>query len=151
MPIPNLTDLLAQMTLPGLRRPDTLIAQAWLREHGNEYDRVEFSVRLGQGIVLPPGSDPSMVLFAQAVTTKKADIVAHAGNDVTIVEVKIRVTPDALGQLVVYRRLYRDQFPRVGNITLIVAAQFLTPDVEDTYTENGILIETFPAALPAGV
>jgi hypothetical protein len=151
MAIRNLNDLLVQTTLPGLRRPDTLIAQAWLREHGKEYDSVEFNVRLGQGIVLPPGSDPSLVLFAQSVTTKKADLVAHSNSDVAIVEVKIRVTPDALGQLVVYRRLYKDQYPNVGKITLIVAAQYLTPDVADTYEENGILIETFPAALPVSL
>lgn len=148
MPIANLNDLLNQNTLPGLRRPDSLIAQAWLREHGGEYDSVDFNVRLGQGIVLPADADPSMKLFAQAVSTKRADMVAHAGNDVTIVEVKIRVTPDALGQLTVYKKLYRDAYPNVGNINLVVAAQYLTPDVEDVYQANGILVETFPAALP---
>lgn len=150
MPLANIDALLELSTIPGLRKPDTAIAKAWLRAHAAEYDAVEFNVRLGQGIVLPEGSDPSLVLFAQAVSTKRADIVAHAGRDVTIVEIKIRIGGAALGQLVLYRQLYRDAYPDTGNVRLIVAGQYLEPDVAATYAAHSIAIETFPAALPAG-
>ena len=149
MAIDNLAALLDLNTLPGLRRPDTKIAQAWLREHAHEYDSVEFNVRLGEGIVLPESADESMKLFAAAVSTKKADMVLRRGADATIVEVKIRVGGAALGQLVLYRDLYRKKFPDVGDVRLIVAGQFLEPDVAATYQAHDIAIELYPAAVAA--
>jgi len=131
------------------RQPDTKIAQAWLRAHAAEYDSVEFNVRLGQGIVLPETADPSMKLFAQAVSTKKADIVLKKGAAVTIVEIKIRVGGAALGQLQLYRHLYLAEHPAAENVRLIVAAQYLEPDVADVYRAHDVAIELFPAALAA--
>jgi hypothetical protein len=147
--ITNLGALLDLNTLPGLRRPDTKVAQAWLREHAPEYDSVEFNVRLGQGIVLPETADPSMKLFAQAVSTKKADLVLHAGANVTIVEIKIRVGGSALGQLELYKNLYLAAHPEAGDVRMIVAGQYLEPDVESVYRAHNITIELYPAAVPA--
>lgn len=145
MPIKQIDYLRSLSQLAGLTALESAIAKAWLDEHYQEYDSVDFNVRVGSGVVLPPGSPDYVQKFARASTAKRADLVLHAGLDRTIVEVKIRIGGSALGQLLTYQTLYRKDHPEVQRIFLIAAGQTIEPDVEEVLHSHGITVEIFPA------
>lgn len=145
MPIPA-SAFNIQGQLPALTPIEDAVAKAWLTKHQAEYDSVEFNVRVGSGVVLASSSPDYMKLYARAATTKRCDMVLHKGTDVTIVEVKIRIGGSALGQLLLYKRLYQLDHPEATSVTLIAAGQTIEPDVAEAYAEHGILVELFPSA-----
>ncbi len=130
--------------LPGFNALESLIAGAWVRKHQDEYDSVEFNVRLGKGIEVPAGSPDYLHKYAAASTTKRADLIAFAKDHATIVEVKARISPGALGQLHVYGKLFPQQFPKVKDVRLVAAGQSIMPDLDQIFSDHSITIELFP-------
>lgn len=150
MPLADLDVLVTAARLPALTPLESAIGQAWLKEHQAEYDQVDFNVRLGEGIQLPPGSPEFMQRYARASTTKRADMILRAGSVATIVEIKIRIGAGALGQLQVYRDLYAAQTPEVSDVVLIAIGQSIEPDIRAILAGAGISVELFPLAAPIG-
>ncbi len=148
MPLPNIDVYLGAAQLPGSTPLESAIARAWLKEHQAEYDRVEFNVRLGEGVVLPPGSPDYMQKFVRASTTKRADMILYNGNVATIVEVKIRIGGSAVGQLLLYKKLLLAAHPEIADVKLIAAGSTIEQDVRDFYTGHDITVEIFPLAAP---
>jgi hypothetical protein len=144
MPIPNLAELLEKRHLPGMTPEESAIARAWLEAHAAEFDSAEFNVRLGQGIEPQPDWDESTRRFAAASTTKRADVIARRGVDVTIVEVKVRAGLSALGQVLGYRDLWLTQNPGTAVTALVVAASAAEPDVQSVLQQQGVRLEIFP-------
>jgi len=130
--------------LPGFNPLESLIAGAWLQKHQNEYERADFNVRLGRGIEVPADAPDYLHKYAAASTTKRADLIAFASSYATIVEVKARISPGALGQLHVYGKLFKQQFPTVKDVRLVAAGQSIMPDLDQIFSDHSITIELFP-------
>lgn len=131
--------------LAGLTPVESAIAKAWLDEHWREYETVNFNVRLGEGIKLPPGSPDYMQRFARAATAKRADMILTNGQVATIVEVKIRIGASALGQLLTYQTLLHVEHPDFTEIKLIAAGSTIESDVQAILQSHGITVEVFPS------
>jgi len=145
MPPPiNLGLLLSQIQLPGLTYVESDIAKAWLNAHGAEYDHIWFNPRLGEGT--DPGEEYTDEIRRMSIliTQKRADIVARIGDQVDIIEVKVRVAFGALGQLLGYRTLWRIAHPELPIRRLIAIARAVVPDCQATLDEHGIVIQTYP-------
>lgn len=146
MAITGLDQILASPILPGSTPQESAIGRAWLRKHAGDYDSVEFNVRVGQGVGLPPGTPQYVGLAAYASTTKRIDIVAHRGTSVDIVELKEVLGLGAIGQLIGYSHLYLADHPATGHVGLIAAGLMTQADVAPVYAKTGIGIELFPDA-----
>lgn len=146
MAIPNIDVLRVAAQLPGLVPVEMAVARAWLEEHHQEYQSVEFNVRLGMGAQLPPGSPEYLQKFVRASTAKRADMILLQGRDATIVEVKVRIGGAAFGQLALYKKLYIKEHPEVQRVFLVAAGITIEPDVAELYAEHGITVELFPNA-----
>lgn len=146
MPIAHLEAWLAMSTLPALTNVESAIAKAWLVKHQNDYDTVEFNMRLGAGVKLPPGTPAYIVDAAKAGTTKRTDMVLRRGSDVTIVEVKKRINAGSMGQLQVYQQLFLADHPATGHIGLVAAGLTVQADIEPILRNAGISVELFPNA-----
>lgn len=144
MPLAQLEYLKSLAALPALTPIESAVAKAWLDKHAAEYDAVDFNVRLGAGVQLPAGSPDYLKQFARASTTKRADMILRAGQVATIVEVKIRIGGSALGQLQLYRQLYRQAHPEVNRVLMIAAGQTIEPDVRPILEDHGVKVELFP-------
>jgi hypothetical protein len=151
LPITDIDVIRGLAQLPGLVPVEAAVARAWLEEHHREYESVEFNVRLGQGVILPPGTPDYMQKFVRASTVKRADMILKLGRDATIVEVKVRVGGSAFGQLTLYKKLYQTAHPEVNRVHLVAAGITIEPDVDELFVEHGITVELFPAAWPAAV
>lgn len=130
--------------LPGFNAVESLIAGAWLTKHQHEYEGAEFNVRLGKGVDVPADAPDYLHAYAKASTTKRADLIAFAGSYATIVEVKARISPGALGQLHVYDKLFREQYPKFRDVRLVAAGESIMPDLDKIFTDHSITIELFP-------
>jgi hypothetical protein len=146
MPLTNVDTWLPGIALPALTPLESAVARAWLIKHQAEFDHVEFNVRLGDGIQLPPGAPEFMQRYARASTTKRADMILFKDTTATIVEVKIRIGASALGQLQTYRVLLMAQRPYLTAVNMIAAGQTIEPDINSILTGQGIGVELFPLA-----
>lgn len=146
----NYFDLVNLSAYPQMTFVESAIAKEWVIKYGQQFDSIEFNVRLGQGIVLPPDADEPTRRLAAAVSPRRADIVARVARSVTIVEVKVNISLGALGQLIGYRELWLVDHPETIDVELWAIGRRMTNDAEPAFRQQHIRWETFPRAA-AGV
>jgi len=144
MPPPNLGQLLVQIQYPGMSFVESEITRAWLNRRGADYDEISFNIRLGAGV--DPGKEynPEIRRMAELLTQKRADIIGRAGDQVDLVEVKVRIAFPVIGQLVGYRALWEREHPELPVRRLLAIGRSVVPDAADIIEGQGIHIETFP-------
>ena|SRR5207244_13347448 len=140
-----LATLLLRSWFPERTQRESTIIRDWLLEHGTEYDRFSFSVRIGEGQTPAPDLEAGVARSVLFSSRKRIDVLAYQGNVPTIVEVKERVVPAALGQILTYRQLFLEENPDAPEPRLLVIAR--TGDPETIRILNGhdvdvILYET---------
>jgi len=146
MPPPaDLDVLLLQRSFPGMSEPESRIFRAWLAQHGADYDRFEFNVRVGAGVDVPPDTPEFVQELARSVSRPRIDVVAFGDGVVRLIEVKVRAGLSSIGQLVGYRTLYFADHPGTRRIELQVVAARTSPDVVRVLSENGIGLELLNA------
>ena len=144
MPLSNLDILLVQLQYPGMTWVESEITRAWIRKHGDEFESIDFNVRLGEGVQLGEEYGEETRRDATMLSQKRADIVAVRAGVVTIMEVKVRIGLPALGQLIGYRELWRRDHPDAGFIRLLAIGRCAVSDVDMVFRAQGVEIETFP-------
>lgn len=142
-PPPDLDLWLAQFRLPGLNEGENTVAKRWLREKGQLYDSIQFNVPLGPPIEFPPEFTDDQRAQMNFLYATKADIVAQLEDVVTIIEVKVRLTKSAMGQLAHYGYWYAKQHPEVGTVQLRAIAEWADPGIAESTLANGIDIELY--------
>lgn len=136
--------LLGLSQYPQLTANESAVARAWLVEHADEYDDVDFSVRLGATVDRDPSWSDSTWKQAQILSQKRIDMVAYKGSEVTIIEVKLRVSLAALGQLLGYATLWRIEHPETTGVNLIAIGNSALVDAHDILMAHAIPTELFP-------
>jgi hypothetical protein len=130
--------LIAQDFFPGLEAGESAVAHAWLVARGALYDQIDFNVRLGVGVEPPAELVEPYLSMATDLSRKRADIIALTVDVVTIIEVKIRASLGAIGQLLGYKALYEREHPDIGTVRLAVLARRVDPDAQYALSANGI-------------
>lgn len=90
----------------GMIKAEADIMTAWLAANFQHYDSVEFNVRVGRG--QDPGSDVDPWIRAGLIANsqRRIDALLMKGEQATIIEVKVRGSLWAMGQLYGYRVLW---------------------------------------------
>jgi hypothetical protein len=146
MPIPDIGRILGSRKQIGGDATETAVAKAWLMKHADEYDRVEFEFHLGPGITMPPGTPAWLQTVATGSTQMRADMLLWRGNYATIVEVKGRLGPPTIGQLLTYERLFREDRPQIIEVSKVAAGLSIQAGMEPAFYHWGIAVELFPQA-----
>lgn len=149
MPIPDIGIILANPRQIGGNAWETAVLKAFLVVHVNDYDSVEFEVPLGPALDLGPLVPAYVQRCATASSRKRADMICWREGVPTIVEAKERVDGGALGQLLVYSRLLREDKPTLQQIYKIAVGASAVIGIEDILFSYGVLVEVFPWARPA--
>ena len=136
--------LLSLVQLPQMTVNESAIAHQWLMEHADEYDDVDFNVRVGNSLELGPEYDEATQRQAALLSQKRIDIVGFNGNAVTIVEVKLRISLSALGQLLGYALLWQAENPGTSEITLEAIGHDALIDAVEVLQAHGVQVELFP-------
>lgn len=143
-PPPNLGQLLVQIQYPGMTFVESEIARGWINRHGPEYDEILFNVRLGEGQDPGPDYEDNIRRMSVLITQKRADMVARLGDQVDLVEVKVRIAFPVIGQLLGYRGLWQREHPELPVRRLIAIGRAVVPDMEQIIRDSGVEIEIFP-------
>lgn len=145
--MPRLRDaerLIGSLAYPGMPADEGEVARAWIRRHVDDYDRLEFNVRIGPANKIPEGMSESTERLNSAVGRRRADIIAWHGSSVDIVEVKTRVTLSAMGQLKGYRALWSYDHPVFQVDKLIAVGTLAVEGVAIAMEAEHIQLEVLP-------
>ncbi len=126
------------------------ILRDYLSQHVTEYDRVSFSVRVGQGWTPDPAALAGVQRSVTWSTRKRIDFLGWSGNQPTIGELKERVSPAVLGQLRTYRQLLLEELPDVPEPRLIAIGRYSDPDTLRVLTGEGITVYLYPDSADGG-
>lgn len=138
-PPPNLDQILLQIQLPGMPRPESDVCKEWLQRHAAEYDQIDFNVRVGAGVELQGGDfTPETIALANSMTQKRIDMVTWVYGQPGIWECKIRASLGAVGQLIGYRELFAVTYPGSPQPTLTILARRVDPDTLQVCSAQGI-------------
>lgn len=152
MPIANIGAILASTVQIGGTATETAVAKQYLIKHVDDFDRAEFNVGLGPGLQLGPGYADYVQRSATASTKPRADMILYRGDVPTIVEVKGRIGPSAMGQLITYWHMLKEDSPKLLNVYKVVAGQTIQAGLPEIFERYGIQVELFPgAAAAAGI
>jgi hypothetical protein len=141
----QLQEQLIKMQFPERTPKEAAIIRDWLLRHVDEYDRYSLSVRVGAGIAPDPTHDPGVQYSTVFSSKKRIDILAYQGRQPTIFEVKDRLIPAALGQLLTYRHLWMEENPDEPEPLLGAIARTSDDDTNRVLQSNGVTIYLIPA------
>lgn len=142
----DLATLLLRRFYPERTDRESTVIRDWLLEHGAEYDRFSFSVRVGEGQTPDASHLPGVQRATVFSSRKRIDVLAWQGNSPTIIEVKERVTPAAIGQIQTYRLLLMEEFPGIPEPRLVIAGRYSDPDTLRSCAAHGIDVYLYDAA-----
>lgn len=141
----KLAELLIMKSFPERTQHETAIIIDHLREHGDSYDRFAFSVRVGKGTPPNPEHLPGVQRSTSWSTRQRIDALFYRGAQPIIAEVKKRVIPEVLGQLLTYRQLFLEEFPESPVPELIALGRESTEDVLRVLQDHGITTYLYAA------
>ena len=110
----------------------------FLLAHLAEYDRVSFSVRVGEGIAPNPAHLPAVQRGGVWSSRRRIDVVCYRGGAVTLVEAKETLRHDVLGQLLSDRQLWLEDHADAEEPALVAIGRFADDDTIRVLRAHGI-------------
>lgn len=141
----SFAELLIRSLFPERTPQESSIIRDYLLQHLHEFDRVQLSFRVGKGVTPDPTHLPSVQTNAVYSSKKRIDILAWRGSQPLIVEVKQRVNPAALGQLLTYRHLFMEDYPDADEPELLAIGRYSDDDTLRALSAAGIPVYLYPA------
>lgn len=127
-----------RLKYPGMLPREIIVMRNWLKLHESEYDRFQFNVRLGAGHDPGASHDDNIRAMAIMNTQKRVDAVAWRGEQVFLIEVKDRAGFSAVGQLVGYDALWRQDHPADPPPKLLLVCNRFVADILPLLSRQGI-------------
>jgi len=125
---------------PHMLNEDRDIWTKFLEKAEFEIDRVWYDVHCGLGIPVPGGTGSMEYKISQGVTRKRIDVVCAVKNEIWIVEIKPHANMGALGQIITYEKLIRQEYVLTGKIVPVILCWTVDPDVAATLAAIGVRI-----------
>lgn len=127
---------------------ESAVIRDFLLEHIDDYDSLDFSVRVGEGLPPDPTHLPGVQRQTRFNSQKRIDLLAWRGQQPVIVEVKQRVTPASLGQILTYRHHWMQEHADAPEPELVVVGRASDPDTIASLNAHGVTVFVYEAAHP---
>ena len=127
---------------------ESYVIRAFLLAHADEYDSIIFSKRVGHGVTPDPRHPAAVQLNTAFSSMLRIDLLAWRGPTPVIIEVKQRVTPACLGQILTYRHHFLEAVPDAPDPDLLVVGREAVPDAVVTLQAHGVTVYLYPDATP---
>lgn len=123
---------------PRMSPQDVEIWKRFIIKYGNKFDSFDYDLPVGEGE--DPGEEYEPFLRKDFIdlTKKRIDAVGYKDGQPTIIEIKPRAGSTALGQLLVYRKLFLKSFSQFSSVPLLLITEFLNTEEQDIYKSHGI-------------
>jgi len=122
------------------------VVRAYLLAHIREYDRLVFGKRLGHGIDPDPTHLPAVQENTVFSTKLRVDILGWRGSQPVLIEVKQRITPATLGQILTYRHHFIEENPDAPEPELVVAGREGSADAITALQAHSVTVYLYPDA-----
>lgn len=142
----DLATLILRKFYPERTDRESTVIRDFLAEHLHEFDSVSFSVRVGQGQSPDPTHLPGVQRATVFSSQKRIDILGRQGSSTTIIEVKERVTPAALGQILTYRHLFLEDNPDAKEPRLVVVGRYADDDTIRVLQSHDVTVYLYETA-----
>lgn len=129
----DLATLVVGLRFPERSSTESALIVDFLLEHGLNYDTFDVSQRVGQGRTPDPSHDPAVQQQSVNDSKMRIDMIATAGRQSTIFEVKERANHHAIGQLQAYVHLWQEEHPDAPPPLRAVIARRVDPDMERVF------------------
>lgn len=123
---------------PNMRELETLIWERFLAAHPNAYDEVAYNVKVGEGAVIPEGTEEAIAFDFKTLTQRKIDVVGFKGNAIDIIELKPYAGTGAVGQVKAYGILYKSTYDTAAQPNLIVMTDVEQRDTKTVAESEGV-------------
>ncbi len=100
--------------------------------------RLTYDLHLGDSAPLDPTWQPWLVNLVLATSRKRVDVIGETDKEVIIYEVKERAGMNALGQLLCYEALYREEYKPTKPIKKAVITDRLPPNMDILFPQFNI-------------
>lgn len=130
--------LLLQSYYPERTTSESAIIRDYLKAHLTEFDRVQFSVRIGKGLAPDPSHLPGVQRNTVYSTQKRIDVVGWFGRAATLIEAKTHVSHEVLGQLLSDRHIWLEDYPDAPEPRLVAIGRSANEDVLRVLSASGI-------------
>lgn len=123
---------------PNMREAETLIWERFLAAQPDAYDEVAYNVKVGEGAVIPEGTQQEIADDFTMLTQRKIDVVGFKGNNIDIIELKPYAGTGAVGQVKAYGVLYKNTYDANAKPNLIVMSDVEQRDTRTVAEAEGV-------------
>lgn len=123
---------------PHMMPEDTKVWTRFLQEQQYGIEEVWYDVHVGTEAVDPSNTDALTLRIARGLTRKRIDVVARVGGGFWVIEVKPRAGMAALGQAIIYAKLFTQEKRPTGLVVPMVIADSVDPDIVDQIDSLGV-------------
>lgn len=125
---------------PHMMVEDTAVWTKFLESKAVEIRRVWYDVRVGMSVLRMGDNQSQEEQIAAGLTRKRIDVIASVGKDFWVIEVKPRANMYAIGQVLVYTRLFAQEYVSTGQIISVIVCGNSDEDLLDEFEDFGILV-----------
>ena len=100
--------------------------------------KLTYDLHLGDSAPLDPTWQPWLVNLVLATSRKRVDVIGETDKEIIIYEVKERAGMNALGQLLCYEALYREEYKPTKPIRKAVITDRLPPNMEILFPQFNV-------------
>ncbi len=125
---------------PHMLAEDIEVWSRYLADPVVQIDEVWYDVHVGQGMPLPVGAGDIDRRIAAGVSRKRIDVVCRIGGGFWVVEIKPLASMLALGQVLVYTRLFVDEYVVTGEVWPVIVCNNADEDLIGEFEAVGVLV-----------
>jgi hypothetical protein len=119
---------------------DTIVWTKFLESKFVEIKEVWYDVRVGMPVLVGDGSDDTLNRIAAGLTRKRIDVVASVGGGLWVIEVKPYANMYAVGQVITYVRLFKQEYTSPGRVVPVIICDDYDEDLVDEFDELGVMV-----------
>jgi len=125
---------------PHMLAEDVVVWTRFLQQNPETIREVWYDVHVGLPMPLPVGATDVQRRVAEGVSRKRIDVVARIEEGILVIEIKPYGNMVALGQAIVYTRLFEQEFEVDTDIYPAIVCAEADPDLKEEFKWQGIWV-----------
>lgn len=126
---------------PHMKPEDIAVWELFIEKFAKHFDTVDYDFHVGEGAPQAPTLPKNIARDGKMLTQRKIDVVGFYFEEIYIIELKPKADVRALGQVLLYYKLYKAQETITGNVFKMVIARDIERDLIDLYLEHDVILQ----------
>lgn len=127
---------------PGMPLQDSIVWRVWIVTEGKTFKWFYYNVRLGPSRPAPPGYPENISRMWELNNALRADAIGMRGEEIWLFEVKRRLEPGNVGQILAYAEILKKEIFSVSDLHLKLIGESADPGTREQAKQLGIDIFT---------